>query len=268
MSWPRRVAGAGVVLALTAFTLAPFGVMLATALHPVGAVAGAPSGGPFAWGNLEAVLGAFPFVRFFANTVVFSGAVVAGQVVTSVLAGYALARLQFAGRGRVVALLVGLLVLPGMVVIFPRFLLLRALGWVDTLGGLISTELVSAWGILLMREAFRRLPPHLDDAARLDGAGAWALFREIALPPVAPAVLTLGLFAFVDAWRAYLWPLVATRSLGLRTVEVGLASFHGFYYSQWPYQMAGALVTALPLLLVFVLAQRSFLRGIPSMGMR
>lgn len=263
MSWPRRVGVAAAVVALLGFTLAPFWVMVSTSLHGAAGLAGAARS---AWRNYSGALTALPFDRFFLNTIGFSLAVVAGQLVTSVLAGYAFARMDFPGRRRLFALLLGVLFVPAIALFLPRFLLLQALGWVDTLGGLISTELVSVWGIFLMRQAFLQLPTELEEAARLDGAGTWTIFREVALPAVWPAIITLGLFAFVDSWKAYLWPLIATRSLELRTIEVGVATFHGFYYSDWPYQMAAAVAAALPLLLVFWAARRYFIRGIHLTG--
>lgn len=251
--------------ALLGFTFAPFWVMVSTSLHGPG---GLPGPAHPAWRNYSAALSALPFGRFFLNTIGFSLAVVAGQVITSVLAGYAFASMDFPGRRRLFALLLGVLFLPAIVLLIPRFLLLQALGWVDTLGGLISAELVSVWGIFLMRQAFLQLPVELEEAARLDGAGTWTIFREVALPAVWPSLITLALFAFVDSWKAYLWPLVATRSLELRTIEVGVATFHGFYYSNWPYQMAAAVAAALPLLLVFLAARRYFVRGLHLTGFK
>lgn len=271
MSWPRRAAGWLAALALAALALVPFLVMVSTSLQDeFGVFRSPPVVWPSSpvWHNYPAALTALPFDRFFLNTLIFSVAVVVGQLVTSALAGYAFARLDFPGRRRIFAALLGILLVPGVVILIPRFLLLQALGWVDTLGGLISAELVSVWGIFLMRQAFLQLPAELEEAARLDGAGAWTVFREVALPAVRPALATLALFAFVDAWKAYLWPLIATRSLELRTVEVGVASFHGFYYSNWPYQMAAAVTAAVPLLLVFLVAQRYFIRGIQLTGFK
>ncbi|MGH7590660.1 MAG: carbohydrate ABC transporter permease [Gemmatimonadales bacterium] len=271
MHWSRRIVVSGGVLVLLAFTLAPFWVMVSTSLQDQAGVlrAGAMAVPvPPAWQSYPQALTTLPFGRFFLNTIVFSGAVVMGQLVTSVLAGYAFARMPFAGRRRVFALLLGILFVPAVVLLIPRFLLLQTLGWVDTLGGLISAELVSVWGIFLMRQAFQQLPAELEEAARLDGAGTWTIFREVALPAVRPALVTLALFAFLDSWRAYLWPLVATRSLELRTIEVGVATAHGFYFSNWPYQMVAAVAAALPLLLVFVVAQRHFVRGFQLMGFK
>ena len=213
-------------------------------------------------------LTALPFGRFFANSLVFSLAVVFGQLVTAATAGWAFARLRFPGRDRLFAVVLAVLMVPGVVVLIPRFLLINALGWVDTLQGLIVTELVSVWGIFLLRQAFLALPRELEDAARLDGAGEWAVFWHIGLPAVRPTLATLALFAFVDAWKAYLWPLIATRSLDRRVVEVGVASFHGFYYSNWPYQMAAAVTAVVPLVVVFFLAQRYFIRGIQLTGFK
>ena len=266
-----RAAGWVAAVLLAVAMLAPFAVMLSTSLMGEFEVFRAPP--PLLpavprWRNYPEALGALPFGRFFANTLVFAGWVVAGQVATAAAAGYAFARLAFPGRRALFAATLGLLMVPGVVLLIPRFLLLHALGWVDTVHGLVSAELVSVWGIFLLRQAFQAVPRELEDAARLDGAGEFAVFWHIALPAVRPALATLALFAFVDAWKSYLWPLIATRSLDRRTVEVGVAAFHGFYASNWPYQMAAAVVAALPLLLVFLLAQRYFIRGIQLTGFR
>jgi multiple sugar transport system permease protein len=157
---------------------------------------------------------------------------------------------------------------PAVVLLIPRFLLITALGWVDTYPGLISTELVSVWGIFLLRQFFQSVPRELEDAARLDGAGEWQVFTRIVLPLAKPALATLALFAFVDAWKSFQWPLVATRSLEMRTVEVGVAAFHSYYYTNWPYQMAAAVSALVPIMVVFVVAQRWFVRGIQLTGMR
>ncbi|HXE56409.1 MAG TPA: carbohydrate ABC transporter permease [Gemmatimonadales bacterium] len=266
-----RAGGALLLLALAAAMLTPFGVMVSTSLmdefealqYPPRLLPSSPR-----WANYPEALTALPFGRFYLNSLVFAGAVVAGQVVTASMAGYAFARFRFPGRDRLFGLMLATLMLPAVVVLIPRFLLLHALGWVDTLHGLVSTELVSVWGIFLLRQAFLALPRELEEAARLDGAGEWAIFRHVALPAVRPALATLALFAFIDAWKNYLWPLVATRSLDLRTVEVGVASFHGFYYAHWPYQMAAAVTATLPLLLVFLVAQRHFVRGLQLTGFK
>lgn len=223
---------------------------------------------PPRWRNYPEALTALPFARFFANSLLFSGAVVTGQVTSSALAAYALARLEFRGRGLTLTLVLSVLMVPAIVLLIPRFLLISALGWVDTWPGLISSELVSVWGIFLLRQFFISIPRDLEDAARLDGAGEWTVFTRIALPLSRPALATLALFSFVDAWKSFQWPLVATRSMEMRTVEVGVAAFHSFYYSNWPFQMAAATTAMLPIVVVFLLSQRYFVRGIQLTGLK
>jgi ABC-type glycerol-3-phosphate transport system permease component len=211
---------------------------------------------------------ALPFARFYVNSLVFAAAVVLGQVSTSALAAYAFARLDFPGRDRLFVLVLSVLMIPAIVLLIPRFLLISAFGWVDTFPGLISTELVSVWGIFLLRQFFLSIPRELEDAARLDGAGSWTIFTRIILPLSRPALITLALFAFVDAWKNFLWPLIATRSMEMRTVEVGIASFHSYFYANWPYQMASAVTAIVPILIVFFAAQRYFVRGIQLTGLK
>jgi multiple sugar transport system permease protein len=271
LSWFRRGAGLLLVAALAVATLAPFAVMVSTSLMDEFEVFRLPP--PLLprsprWANYAEALAALPFGRFFTNSLVFALLVVAGQVSTAALAGYAFARLHFPGRDRLFAVALSVMMVPAVVILIPRFLLINALGWVDTMEGLVTTELVSVWGIFLLRQAFLGLPRDLEDAARLDGASEWDVFWRVALPTVRPALATLALFAFVDAWKNYLWPLIVTRSLDRRTVEVGVASFHGFYLSNWPYQMAAAVAAVLPLVLVFLVAQRYFIKGLQLSGFK
>ena len=220
------------------------------------------------WSNYPEALTAQPFARYFLNSLVFAVAVVVGQVTTATAAGYAFARIDFPGRDRVFMLFLSTMMVPVVIVLIPRFLFIDALGWIDSYQGLISTELVSVWGIFLMRQYFRTLPRELEDAARVDGAGAFRIFRSVALPLAKPAVATLALFAFIDAWKNLLWPLLVTRSMEMRVVEVGIAAFHSTYEINWPYQMAAGVVAVLPIALLFLFTQRYFVRGIQLEGIR
>ena len=219
-------------------------------------------------GNFPVALSALPFWRFFVNSGVVSLVAVAAQVLTSAMAAYAFARLRFPGRDRIFLLFLSVLMVPAVVLIIPRFLIVNALGWVDSYAGLFSTELVSVWGIFLLRQFFMTLPRELEDAARLDGAGDWLIFWRVVLPLSKPALATLAVFAFVDQWKNFLWPLVVTRSVRMQTIELGIASFHGIYYANWPYQMAAAVAAVIPLVVVFFVAQRYFIRGIQLTGMK
>jgi multiple sugar transport system permease protein len=228
-------------------------VMLAPFLYMVSVSLGAYRG----------ALSALPVTRLFLNSVVFAGCAAVGQVLTSAAAAYAFARLRFPGRDRLFLLFLSVLMMPAVVLLVPRFLIIDALGWVDSYAGLISTELVSVWGIFFLRQSFLTLPRDLEDAARLDGAGEWTIFRRVMLPQATPALATLGLLAFVDQWKSFLWPLIVTRSPEMQVMEVGLARFHTLYPSNWPYQMATAVTATLPLLIVFFVAQRYVNRGVP-----
>ncbi|MBI1967797.1 MAG: carbohydrate ABC transporter permease [Gemmatimonadetes bacterium] len=257
------------VLAVT--MIAPFLYMVSTSFmdefevlrYPPALLPGRPLPG-----NYGAALTALPFGRFFLNSAIFAGFVVAGQVLTSAMAAYAFARLRFPGRDRVFLAVLSVLMVPVIVLLIPRFLIINALGWVDSYAGLISTEVVSVWGIFLLRQFFLTLPRDLEDAARLDGAGEWTIFRRVVLPLSKPALATLAVFAFVDQWKSFLWPLIATRSVEMQVVEVGIASFHGIYYTNWPYQMAAAVTAMVPLVVVFFVAQRYFIQGIQLTGLK
>jgi ABC-type glycerol-3-phosphate transport system permease component len=216
--------------------------------------------------NYTIALAALPYGRVLVNTAILAGCVMVGQVLTSAAAGYALARLRFPGRQGTLAVLVIVLTLPAILLLMPRFLMMQALGWLDTYPGLISTELVSVWGILLMRHTFLMLPRDVEDAARLDGAGEWTLFWQVTLPLARPAVGALAVLAFMDQWRSFLWPLVVTRSPTMEVAEVALAHFHTAYAGNWPYQMATAVLVTLPPMLVCLLAQRYIMTGVRFTG--
>src|SRR5207249_6347141 len=198
-----------------------------------------------------AALGAVSFARFFLNSAIVAGCVVAGQVFTSATAAYAFARLRFPGRDRVFLAFLSVLMVPAVVLLIPRFLIIHALGWVDSFQGLIVTEMVSVWGIFLLRQFFQTIPRDLEDAARLDGAGEWTIFWRVMLPQTKPGLATLALLAFVGQWKSFLWPLIAAPSAGMNVTEVGLARFHELYAGDWPYQMAAAVAVMVPLAILF-----------------
>jgi multiple sugar transport system permease protein len=205
---------------------------------------------------------AMPVGGFAFTSLVFSLAVVTGQVITSATAAYAFARLRFPGRDRVFRAYLATLAVPAIALVLPRFLLIDALGWVDSYAGLISTELVSVAGIFLLRQFFLAVPRELEDAARLEGAGEWTVFWRVVLPQSSQALATLAVLSFAEQWRSFLWPLVATRSSGMQVMEVGIANLRGLYQVSWVQQMQLAAVALAPLVIVYVVARRHFIRGI------
>src|SRR5213596_2659317 len=238
-----------VALPLAVVMIAPFLYMVATALtsEPDSLRHLVPE-------HFGAALAALPFERFLFTSVIFSLAVVVGQVVTSATAAYAFARLRFPGRDRVFLIYLCALMAPAIVLVIPRFLLIDALGWVDSYQGLISTELVSVTGIFLLRQFFRTIPRDLEDAARLEGAGEWTIFWRVIVPP--------SRLALADQWRSFVWPLVATRSSEMQPLEVGIANLRGMYDLSWSDQMATAVAAVIPLTVFYLVAQKYFIRGI------
>lgn len=267
----NRLGGYLAAVLLAAVMLVPFLWMLSTALmnefevfkYPPPILPESPQ-----WSNFPNALTQLPFARFFLNSGILALCMVTGQTLTGALGGYAFARFRFPGRGALFAAYLGALMVPGIVLLIPRFLMIDALAGVDTIAGLVSTEIVSVWGVFLMRQFFQSLPRDTEDAARIDGATEWVIFWRIALPLARPALATLALFSFIDAWKSFLWPLVITQSMEMRTVEVGIASFHGLYYANWPYQMAAAVTALIPVLVAFLASQRFFTRGIQLTGLR
>jgi multiple sugar transport system permease protein len=240
----------GVGLPIALVMLAPFLYMVVTALrhaHPE---------------TFAAALAAAPFGRFFLNSAILSVAVALGQVLTSTTAAYAFARLRFPGRDRLFVLYLSALMIPAVLLLVPRFLLINALGWVDTYQGLISTELVSVSGIFLLRQFFLAIPRDLEDAARLEGAGEWTVFRRVTLPLSGPALGTLVVLTLADQWKSFFWPLVATSSTKMQVLEVGIARLHGPYDLNWPFQMVAATAAVIPMLVLYIVAQKYFIRGI------
>jgi len=260
------------VLLLGALTmLTPLLWMLVTSLKPLEDVFKWPPLGfqsrPV-WSNYRDIWDAVPFGRYLANTFLVSLARTAGVLVTSSLAGYAFARLRFPGRDVIFLAYLGTIMVPGQVTMIPAFIIMRDLGWLDTYMALIIPGLFSPLATFLMRQYFLTLPRSLEDAAAIDGAGLFTAFRRIALPLAKPALATVAVFTFLTSWNDFLWPLIVTNSESVRVVSVGLTEFQNLYYTDWPLLMAASLVAVLPVLVLYVFAQRYFVAGIATTGIR
>jgi multiple sugar transport system permease protein len=218
------------------------------------------------WGNYLKVLVLLPFGRYLLNTTVVSITVTALEVLTSSLAAYSFARLRFPGRDRLFLLYLGTLMVPGQVTIIPNFLLISLFGWVNSYTALILPAAFTAFGTFLLRQFFLSIPPELEQAARIDGCGYFGIYRHIILPLSGPALATLAIFSFTAQWNSFLWPLIVTNSDDFRTLTVGLSYFQDEYATQFNYMMAGSVLNIIPILVVFLLLQRYFVRGIALTG--
>ena len=220
------------------------------------------------WQNYTEALAAAPFGRFFLNTSIVTGVTVLGNLILCSLAGYAFARFRFFGRDVLFVAILATLMIPFQVVMIPTFLIMRHLGLIDTLGALILPNLVTPFGIFLMRQFFRTLPIELEEAARIDGCSRLGTLIRIVLPLSGPALATLAVITFLYSWNDFLWPLVAIQSEEHMTVQLGLSTFQGAHSTSWTLLMAGNVMGVLPMLLAFVLAQRQFVRSIASAGIK
>jgi multiple sugar transport system permease protein len=209
--------------------------------------------------------------RAFVNSLVVAVGTVVVVVVASAMTAYPLARMRFPGRNLIFAVLVGSLMIPNAVVLVPQYVLAQRLGWLSTYQGLIVPEAAAtfAFGVFLLRQFFVTMPGELEDAARIDGANAWQVFTRIVLPLSQPVLAALAIFAFRSAWNDFLWPLIAVNRPEMFPLPVALALLRGAYASEsYGPIMAGAALSALPLLVVFIVANRRIVEGVRLSGLK
>lgn len=218
--------------------------------------------------NYQVAWTKFPIGRFLLNSALVSISVAVGQVLTSALAGYALARVGLPGQRLLFGFVVTLLLIPGEATFLPLYDLVTSLGWLDTYWALIVPFLATPLGIFLMRQFFRSLPQDYFDAARIDGAGHLRILWYVALPLARPVLGALGVLSFLSAWNMYLWPLVVTRSTEMQTVQIGVNMILNEEAARWNVVAAGAVMALLPTLVVFLFAQRQLVRGITLGGLK
>lgn len=259
-------------LVLTLVVLLPVVVIVFTAFKPAAEInAYPPTLLPGTWtlDNFAKIFSDLPFGRLFLNSLVFAGGVTVFALVFDSLAAYALARLDFRGNRVVLIVIVASLMIPFQATLIPVYQLVTQLGWVNTFAGLIIPRAADAFGIFFLRQFFISLPRDLDNAARIDGAGEFRIFRSIVLPNAVPALLTLAIFTFVNNWNDLLWPLVFTTSPEMGTITSGLTLLTG-PSGIIPYgtMMAGSLIAVLPLAVMFLIMQRRFIESVATTGLK
>ena len=262
--WLVLVAGAAVMLF-------PFAWMISTSLKPdLGLFATPPQliPHPFEPSNYSRVVHVFPVWRFLINSVIVGVISTVLQVATSAMAAYAFARMHFRGSNALFVLYLATLMVPFQVTIVPLFIEMKYLGLIDTYPGLILPSIVSAFGTFFLRQAFLTLPKELEEAAFIDGAGYWTVFTRIVLPLAKPTLATFGIFAFMASWNSYLWPLVIISSTKLMTLPVGLAGLQGEHFTAWNLVMAGTTISVVPIILVYLVAQKQIVRGVVLSGVK
>ncbi len=204
----------------------------------------------------------------FRNSVIISAGIVFGGLVINSLFGYALARIPFRGRGLLMLLVLALIIVPFETLAVPLLLIMAELRWTNTLHAQILPFLAQPLYIFLFYSFFLGIPKELEEAARIDGAGPATLFLRIAAPLAKPAYAAAGILMFLASWGQYLWPVMVTRSIDARPLPMGIAEFRGLPPTQWGDIMAYAAMMVIPLLIIFIIFQRQFVRGVATSGLK
>ena len=224
--------------------------------------------GSFQWSNYPRAWSSVPFPTWFINTIIVTTTVVISNLLFCSLAAYGFARIRFFGKSVAYFFLLATLMIPIQVVIIPTFLIVKQMHLIDTLGALIVPNLANVFGIFLLTQFFRTLPIELEEAARIDGASRLKVLFRIVLPLSLPALATLAVIQFLWTWNDFLWPLVTIYNEKWFTVQLGLMSFQGSHINDTNLLMAGNVMSMLPMLILFIAAQRYFVRGIATQGLK
>jgi len=219
-------------------------------------------------GNYAYIWTKFPFLRWTFNSIFVALVVTGGNMLINSMAGYGLARLNFPGKKAIFLLILAMMMVPGQVVMVPTYMLLAKFGWVDTYKGLTIPFLYSLFNIFLMRQFFLSIPKSLEEAALIDGMGRFGIFFKIAVPLAGPALSTQFILTFAGNWNNFLWPSLLTSNADHYTLPVGLNSFYGQYYSLWNQVSAGVMILTIPTLIIFLLFQKNFIKGISTSGLK
>ncbi len=220
------------------------------------------------WRNYLEVFHVIPFLRFMANSLVVAGWVTLLQVITSAMAAYSFARLDWPGRDRTFFLYLGTMMLPGLVMLIPNFENMVKVGLVDTYAGLILPASFSAFGTFLLRQFMLGIPRSLDEAAEMDGASKWRIFWDVILPPSRPGLVTLAIFTFIGNFQSFFWPFVMTKTVGKYTLPVGLLLFDFEHMQATHLLMAAVTMSVFPLIVIFIVLQKQLIRGIQLGGVK
>lgn len=260
------------MLLVALLILLPIAIIVFTAFKPVGEVnAFPPTLIPGAWtlDNFARIFTDLPFARLIFNSFVFAGGVTLFALVFDSLAAYVLARVDFRGSKLLLIAIVASLMVPFQATLIPVYQLVADLGWINSYTGLIAPRAADAFGIFFLRQFFLSLPRDLDNAARIDGASELRIFRSIVLPNAVPALVTLGIYTFVNNWNDLLWPLVFTTDQQMGTITSGLTLLTG-PDGIIPYgvMMAGSLIALAPLAILFLVLQRRFIQSVASTGLK
>lgn len=272
--WLASLARHALLILCSAVFLVPFYLMLSSALKTNEQVFSIPPTWfpwPLRWENFITAINypGFPYLRLLGNTVFYAGMVTIGTVLSCAAVGYGFARLRFPGREVLFAITLGTMMVPAIVTFIPTYVLFANVGLTGTYAPLIIPKFLGdAFFIFMLRQFFRGVPTDLSDAARMDGAGEFRIFWEIMLPLVRPALVVVAVFSLLYTWQDFFGPLIYLQDQLLYPLSLGLYAFQSQRTTEWPLIMAGATLTVLPLVIVFLFTQRYFIRGVSMTGLK
>ena len=220
------------------------------------------------WRNYIKAWNVAPFGRYFFNSFFMSITTTIGEVITTILAAYAFAKMRFFGKNVLFAILLATLMIPGQMLLIPNYVTITRLGWFNRYEALIIPWLASVFGIFLLRQFFRSIPDELQDAARIDGCSRLRFLWQIVVPLSKPAIMTVALLKFIGSWNAFLWVLIMTNSDKMRTVPVGLTLFSSEVGTAYEQLMAASVLAIIPVLILFFFTQKQFIQGVARTGIK
>ncbi|TWB47420.1 carbohydrate ABC transporter membrane protein 2 (CUT1 family) [Rhizobium sp. ERR 922] len=218
--------------------------------------------------NFIYVLTGVPFIRYMLNSFLVSATVTMVALFFHTMAGYALARLRFPGREIIFLAIFSTFLVSLPVVIVPLFIIVKAMGMINSYAGLIIPAIFNAFGIFLLRQYYLSLPREIEEAAVIDGAGYWRIYWSVILPMSRPIMSALAILFFLANWNSFLWPLTITSNANLWMVQVGIANFKSQYSASWNYMMAASTIVAIPTLVLFVIFQRQIMDSLKTSGLK
>lgn len=220
------------------------------------------------WINYIKAWNVAPFGRYFFNSFFMAITTTIGEVITTILAAYAFAKMHFFGKNTIFAVLLGTLMIPGQMLLIPNYVTITRLGWFDRYEALIVPWLASVFGIFLLRQFFRSIPDELREASRIDGCSRFRFLWQIVVPLSKPAIMTVALLKFLGSWNAFLWVLIMTNSDKMRTIPVGLTLFSSEVGTAYEQLMAASVLAIIPVLILFFFTQKQFIQGVARTGIK
>lgn len=220
------------------------------------------------WINYSIIMDKFPFIRLYSNTIFVILSVILGQLIISSLAAYAFARLNFPGKNILFLIILALLMIPSQIFLIPHYKIMIWLKSTDTLRALIIPFLFNAFGVFMLRQFYMSIPKSLDEAATIDGCSYFRIYSQILLPLLKPGLVSLAIITALNTWKALMWPLIVNRSIEKMTLSAGLGLLIGEHTTYYEQVMAGGVISVFPMLIIFIIFQKSIVEGIANTGIK